>query len=236
MDQDFESDDLDLTLYADADELIEEVTSQVLAQIATGISERGRFDLVLTGGTLGTALSEELIEHFNSVAHDYQGLHIWFSDERYVERKSSERNAAPFESTLKNSHISVHQIPPADEVSAEVALQRYSEEVSGITFDLTILGLGPDGHVASIFPSRPELDITDDLFLITDSPKPPATRISFSMRLINEAREVWIIAAGASKADAVTAIIESDTSVPASYVSGAEHTRLIVDTEAFFAE
>ena len=96
--------------------------------------------------------------------------------------------------------------------------------------------MGPDGHVASIFPGRSELDITDDLFLISDSPKPPSIRISFSMRLINDAHEVWIIAAGASKADAVTAIIESDTSVPASYVRGSQHTRLIVDTEAFFAE
>ena len=236
LEDDFDADDLDLTLYSDAQELVEEVASQVLAHIAQGLSERERFNLVLTGGTLGLALSQALINHFNSVTHEYQGLHIWFSDERYVERTSSERNAFPFETHLHNSNIAVHQVPALGEASPDDARRHYANEVAGITFDLNVLGVGPDGHVASIFPGRPELDLTDDIFLITDSPKPPATRVSFSMRLINEAREVWLIAAGASKADAVTAIIESDTSMPASYVRGAQHTRLIVDTEAFFAE
>ena len=236
LEEEFDSDELDLTLYSDAQELVEEVTSQVLAQIAQGLSERDRFDLVLTGGTLGLALSEALVTHFNSVPHEYKGLHIWFSDERFVERTSAERNALPFEQKLHNSNITVHHVQTKGEVSAEEACADYAAEIKGITFDLSILGVGPDGHVASIFPGRPELDITDDVFLISDSPKPPSIRISFSMRLINEAREVWLIAAGASKADAVTAIIESDTSMPASYVRGAHHTRLIVDTEAFFAE
>ena len=236
IEEDFEGDDLDLTLYADAEELVVEVTSQILAQIAQGIAERDRFDLVLTGGTLGLALSESLINHFNSVPHDYQGLHIWFSDERLVERNSSERNAIAFEKSLKNSNIVVHQAPASNEANPEQSLAIFAQEVKGVHFDLNILGLGPDGHVASIFPGRSELDITDDCFLITDSPKPPAIRISFSMHLINQAREVWIIAAGVSKAEAVTAIIESDTSVPATYVRGAQHTRLIIDTEAFFSE
>jgi len=233
---DSDNDDLDLTLYADAQELVEEVSSQVLAVIAQGLTENERFDLVLTGGTLGLQLSQTLIDHFNTVSHEYQGLHIWFSDERYVARKSSERNAAPFEELLTNTRIVVHQVPAADEATAEEALELYSKAVSGISFDLNILGLGPDGHVASIFPGRSELDMTSDLFLITDSPKPPSTRISFTMHRINSSKEVWMIASGASKADAVTAIIESDTSVPASYVRGAEHTRLIIDTEAFFTE
>ena len=236
LEEEFGADELDLTLYSDAQELVEEVASQVLAHIAQGLSERDEFHLVLTGGTLGLALSQALIAHFNSVPHDYQGLHIWFSDERYVERSSTERNALPFENELQNHNITVHQVLSVGEAEPEEARRRYADEVAGIAFDINILGVGPDGHVASIFPGRKELDITDDIFLITDSPKPPSVRISFSMKLINEAREVWLIAAGASKADAVTAIIESDTSVPASYVRGAHHTRLIVDTEAFFAE
>lgn len=236
IDEEFESDDLDLTLYTDAAELVAEVTSQILAQIAAGIAARDRFDLVLTGGTLGISLAESLIHHFNLVPHDYHGLHIWFSDERFVERSSPERNAIAFEKSLKNSNIVVHQALPSDEADALESLTKLRDEVKGVSFDLNVLGLGPDGHVASIFPGRKELDITDDLFLISDSPKPPSTRISFSMHLINQAREVWIIAAGASKANAVTAIIESDTSVPATYVRGAQHTRLIIDTEAFFSE
>jgi len=74
------------------------------------------------------------------------------------------------------------------------------------------------------------------VFLIEDSPKPPATRISFTMATINSSQNVWLVASGESKADAVTKILEGDSSVPASYVRGSRHTRLIIDTEAFFAE
>ena len=90
--------------------------------------------------------------------------------------------------------------------------------------------------MASLFPGIADIDDCRKVFAITDSPKPPAVRVSFTMSLINSAAEVWIVAAGESKADAVTKIIEGDLSIPASYVRGNSHTRLIVDTEAFFSE
>jgi 6-phosphogluconolactonase len=96
--------------------------------------------------------------------------------------------------------------------------------------------MGPDGHVASLFPGIADIDDVRSIFAITDSPKPPAVRISFTMKQINSAQEVWMVAAGEGKAAAVTKIIEGDISIPASYVRGNSHTRLIVDTEAFFTE
>ena len=81
-----------------------------------------------------------------------------------------------------------------------------------------------------------DVDDQRSIIAITNSPKPPAERVSFTMQMINKAEEVWIVAAGEGKADAVTKIIEGDLSVPASYVRGNSHTRLIVDTEAFFSE
>lgn len=81
-----------------------------------------------------------------------------------------------------------------------------------------------------------DLDDLRTVFLLEDSPKPPLTRISFTMATINSASKVWMVATGESKADAVTKIIEADLSIPASYVKGRDHTRLIVDTDAFFAE
>ena len=81
-----------------------------------------------------------------------------------------------------------------------------------------------------------DLDDRRDVFAITDSPKPPSSRISFTMKFINEAREVWIVASGESKAEAVAKIIEGDLSIPASYVSAQVRTRLIVDQAAFFTE
>ena len=87
-------DQLDLTLYADANELAEEVTSQIRLAIENGLLARGEFHRVVTGGTLGVQISQLSVCAFNSAPELYKGLHIWFSDERFVELESNERNAA----------------------------------------------------------------------------------------------------------------------------------------------
>lgn len=230
-------DELDLTLYADATELAEEVTVQILAAIEKGLKLRSQFHLVLTGGTLGVQISESLVNEFNADPDGFAGLHIWWSDERFVPADSVERNAFPFHKTLKNSKIVIHEVLAAD-IAKDIdeAVSDYDLALENVDIDLNILGLGPDGHVASLFPGLADVDDHRKVFAITDSPKPPAVRVSFTMSLINSAEEVWIVAAGESKADAVTKIIEGDLSIPASYVRGNSHTRLIVDTEAFFSE
>ena len=227
--------ELDLTLYTDAQELAEEATVQALVAIESGLLARGEFHLVLTGGTLGIQISQMLVGAFNSAPELYQGLHIWFSDERYVDTNSPERNAAPLHGTLTNFNVIVHEaLAPDSPATIDEAVKNYVDALTGVSIDLNILGVGPDGHVASLFPGVADLDDQRSIFSITDSPKPPAARISFTMKMINEAREVWIIAAGESKADAVAKIIEGEFSVPASYVSAVSRTRLIVDQAAFF--
>jgi 6-phosphogluconolactonase len=230
-------DELDLTLYADATELSEEVTVQILAAIEKGLKLKSQFHLVLTGGTLGIQISEALVNEFNADLDAFKGLHIWWSDERFVEADRIERNAFPFHLTVANRNIRIHEGLPYD-VGANIddAVADYALALENVDLDLNILGLGPDGHVASLFPGIADIDDTRSIFAITDSPKPPAARISFTMKTINSAEEVWIVAAGESKADAVTKVIEGDLSIPASYVRGNSHTRLIVDTEAFFSE
>ena len=230
-------DELDLTLYADSAELSEEVTVQILAAIEKGLKLKNQFHLVLTGGTLGVQISESLVNEFNADLEAFKGLHIWWSDERYVPADSVERNAFPFHNTVRNRNILIHEGLASDKsANVEEAVADYALALENVDIDLNILGLGPDGHVASLFPGIADIDDVRTIFAITDSPKPPASRISFTMKTINSAAEVWIVAAGESKADAVTKIIEGDLSIPASYVRGNSHTRLIVDTEAFFAE
>ena len=230
-------DEIDLTLYADSYELADEVTAQILIAIESGLMANGVFHLVLTGGTLGVQISEALRSAWNAAPELYEGLHIWWSDERFVDLESSERNAAPLHGTLTNSNISVHEsLAPNTPATIDDAVENYSQALKEVTIDLNILGVGPDGHVASLFPGVADLDDQRNIFAITDSPKPPASRISFTMKFINEAREVWIVAAGESKAEAVAKIIEGDLSIPASYVSAQVRTRLIVDQAAFFAE
>jgi 6-phosphogluconolactonase len=233
---DFE-DELDLTLYSDSAELAEEVTVQILAAIEKGLKLKSQFHLVLTGGTLGVQISEGLVKEINADPDGFDGLHIWWSDERFVPADSVERNAFPFHKTVTNKKIVIHQ-GLASDVAANVdeAVADYALALENVDLDLNILGLGPDGHVASLFPGIVDIDDQRSTFAITDSPKPPAMRISFTMKTINSAAEVWIVAAGENKADAVTKVIEGDLTIPASYVRGNSHTRLIVDTEAFFSE
>ena len=234
--EDFD-DDLDLTLYADPVELLSQVLSQLNEVIEIGLRANGEFHLALTGGTLGTDLSQALVEQCNANPDRYQGLHIWWSDERFVERNSQEQNSAPLLRTLTSSAITIHFVKASDEVSSiDEAVADYSRELGENFMDLTILGLGPDGHIASLFPGAAHIDRLEKVIAITDSPKPPAVRATFTLSMINASTLVWIIAAGASKADAVTKIIEGDLSIPASYVRAADHTRLIVDTDAFFTE
>lgn len=233
---DFDS-QLDLTIYANQDELIREVSAQALQAIEDRLLSHGIFHLVLTGGTLGNAISASLVSIWNQAPDMYSGLHIWWSDERFVASDSEERNAFPLHGKLLNSNITVHESIASDSgKSISDAVIDYQLALEGVVIDLNILGLGPDGHVASLFPGIADLDDERDIFAITDSPKPPSARISFTMNFINQGREVWIVAAGESKADAVAKIIEGDTSIPASYVSAVERTRLLLDQAAFLAD
>ena len=230
-------DELDLTLYADAAELAEEVTVQILAAIEKGLKLKSQFHLVLTGGTLGVQISEALVNEFNADVDAFKGLHIWWSDERFVAADSVERNAFAFHGNIKNPNISVHEGLASNQTNnVQDSASDYALAIENVDFDLNVLGLGPDGHVASLFPGMTDIDDQGGVIAVTDSPKPPAERITFTMSTINSAEEVWIVAAGESKADAVTKVIEGDLSIPASYVRGNSHTRLIVDTEAFFSE
>ncbi len=234
--EDFD-DDLDLTLYADPAELSAEVLAQLIEVIEVGLRVNGVFHLALTGGTLGTELNQGLVDHFNAHPELFQGLHIWWSDERFVERDSAEQNSAAVSKFLKHQTITVHYLKATNECSSiDEAVADYNAQLGETFMDLTILGLGPDGHVASLFPSAAHIDRLEKVIAITDSPKPPAVRASFTMSMINSSTLIWIIAAGAAKADAVTKIIEGDLSIPASYVRAVDHTRLIVDTDAFFTE
>jgi 6-phosphogluconolactonase len=230
-------DDLDLTLYADPKELLAEVLVQLIEVIETGLRINGIFHLALTGGTLGTDLTRELVAHLNANPETYQGLHMWWSDERFVKRASSDQNSAPVQSAVTNQNVAIHTLLASDEVeNIDLAVHDYLAQLGENFMDLTILGLGPDGHVASLFPGAAQIDRLEKVIAVTDSPKPPAVRASFTMSMINASTIIWIIAAGASKAEAVTKIIEGDLSIPASYVRAVDHTRLIVDTDAFFTE
>ena len=231
------NEDLDLTMYADGVALISATVVEALEIIWMHLAEKGTCHIALTGGTLGGQFAEVLVEKLNTSAKDLKGLHIWFSDERFDTADSPLRNSQPVRTGLTNTSVLVHEVKSTDDgVNVIEAAAAYEAELREITMDICILGLGPDGHVASLFPNHWDATITGRAIPITDSPKPPPQRVTFSMDFINKSDQVWIIATGEAKAPAVTQILEADRSIPAGHVMAAQLTRLIVDAEAFFAE
>lgn len=226
----------ELTLFEDSAELVISAANEALALIVRLLADKKVFHIALTGGPLGTEFAEKLIELMNG-AGDLKGLNIWFSDERFDITDSPLRNSRPVRDGLKNSSITVHEVASTDdEVSVFEAAQSYEAQLRGLTMDLCILGLGFDGHVASLFPEHWSSQATDAAIAVVDSPKPPAERVTFSMAFINSSEQVWIIASGKIKAIAAKAVIEADASVPAGHVQAAGLTRLLLDSEAFSNE
>ena len=186
----------------------------------------------LTGGTLGVAVAAALSQ-LDDLPTDR--LHCLFGDERYVALDDAERNEAQVLSvwpTLKNTSL-LRYPDPAQFDNLEAARDAFEEQlratnlVSG--FDVLILGVGPDGHVASLFPGHArggELVVAEP-----DSPKPPAQRLSLSYQLLNRAKRVWFVAAGVAKVDAIHAGLDPNGELPVARVKGLIETRWFIDRE-----
>jgi 6-phosphogluconolactonase len=118
---------------------------------------------------------------------------------------------------------------------ATAAGQQGAGQGGGVpAFDVLMLGIGPEGHVASIFPEAPAAYATGSVVAVRDSPKPPPTRISFTFSAIQAAREVWILASGAEKADAVAEALSgvSQDKLPAAGARGRDRTLFLLDQAA----
>jgi len=230
------NEDLDLTLYTDATELAEAAATEAMEAISLNLLDKGIFHIALTGGTLGIEFAQRLFSKIN-LAGDLVGLNIWFSDERFVAADSVLRNSRSIHIGLRNSSVTVHEVKaPVGGLTVQEAAASYETELHGISMNICVLGLGPDGHVASLFPNHWEPSFTGKVVSVVGSPKPPAERVSFSMSFINSSAQVWILAAGEAKAVAVTQVLAADQSIPAAHVVATDLTRLIIDIEAFFSE
>ncbi|MDP1719950.1 MAG: 6-phosphogluconolactonase [Candidatus Nanopelagicaceae bacterium] len=220
------------------DELCTTVMEMVSTRIHEEIARKGSFHLAMTGGIVGGLVCEKLISHWNAEPKKVLGLHIWWSDERFVEVGSSERNAHVLLTRLRSdSGIHIHHVLASDSgVSLEVAASRYAFDLAGIAMDLTLLGVGADGHVASLFPGATYLERAGDVTAVRNAPKSPPMRVSFSMEKINESTSVWLLASGISKRDAVAKILVGDTSIPATLAHGQKETLLFVDRDSFASE
>lgn len=227
-----------IKICANEEELAQEVANLVDIRVRQGLDVNGVFHLALTGGSLGILISKFLVSIWNQDPEEFAGLHLWWGDERFVPELSEERNALPVVVGMNDeSPIHVHQVMPSDSsVDVEVAAKRYNTDLVGIDMDIALLGLGPDGHVASLFPGKWEPNEKRDAIAISDSPKPPLRRVSFSMSKINSSRSVWFVVSGREKHEAIEKIISRDSSIPATHVHGEVETILFVDIAALASE
>lgn len=224
----------ELKIYENDFELCTAVVAKVIERIRAGLASRGIFHLALTGGTIGTLVTEGLITVWNQTPVDFYGLHIWWGDERFLPEMSEERNARPVIQHLRaGGAIHIHEAPSSDmAIDLDTAAREYRETVVGIAMDLSLFGVGPDGHVASLFPGRWSKSERSDVIAVRDSPKPPPSRITFSMAKINESESVWLLAVGENKRYAVIEIFARDKAVPAAFVHGRHETLLFLDWAA----
>jgi 6-phosphogluconolactonase len=169
------------------------------------IATSGEFHIVLSGGNTPRAVHERLV----SLKTDWSAWHIYFGDERCLPTPHPERNSC----TAHDAWLGCVGIPPMQihmipaELGAVRAAQEYTKVLREVgEFDLVMLGLGEDGHTASLFPGHEwgTAENSPDVLAVHDAPKPPPERVSLSAARLSRARRVMFLVSGASKRDAVS--------------------------------
>lgn len=204
--------------------------------------------VALTGGSMGGAVLRATLEHPRAAAIDWSLVHFWWGDERFVARDDADRNAIQSRAALLD-HIdvpaeNVHEVAAAGEgLSLDEAATAYAAELARYgtdehpwpSFAVCFLGVGPDGHIASLFPDRPEVTVTDAAALpVRNSPKPPPERVTLTRPVLNSSKRVWLVLTGADKASALGLALAgaSYSSVPAAGAKGRKRTVFFVDDAA----
>ena len=232
-----------LVRHAGPSRLIVLTGGRLLTAVLDAVAARGEAHVALTGGSMGSAVVAALADHPAADAVDWSLVHFWWGDERFLpagdpDRNDTQNDDAGLRSLTGDSQL-VHRIAGPDEVdSAQESARLYEEELrthGNGTFDIVLLGVGPDGHVASLFPGHPQQQAGDSIAVaIHGSPKPPPTRISLTAECLSRSRQVWFIVAGQDKADAVAKGVVGVTAAQSStgLVRGQERTLWLVDEAA----
>ncbi len=226
----------------DADTLATRVAARLLERLAEAQADERVPSICLTGGSIAEKLHAELARLSATSDVDWSRVDVWWGDERFVAADDADRNARQAREALLD-HVDVdparvHEMPAAGSLSLEEAAAAYADELrtrGNDDFDVMMLGMGPDGHVASLFPGHPQLDVDDRTAVaVTDSPKPPPERISLTYAALNRSRAVWFLVTTGDKAQAAhRAITGADLhEVPAAGVHGEQETVWFLDEAA----
>ena len=229
-----------LVEHPDKQSLSDAVGARLVTALVDAQSRRGVARLVLTGGSMGSAVLASAATTPGRSAVDWTRVEVWWGDERYLAAGDPDRNDVQNDeaglSGLGLVPRNVHRVAGPDlSASAEESAAAYAGTLADVdAFDVVLLGVGPDGHVASLFPGHPAQLTEGDTVAVHDSPKPPPTRVSLTASRLCRSRQVWFLVAGRDKAGAVTDGLElaaADRS-SAALVMGTEATLWLVDRDA----
>ena len=180
--------------------------------------------LALAGGSTPLRAYERL----GGLRSDWSGVHLWYGDERCVPEGDEDANHTMASRALDAPAATWHRI--RGELGPDAAAADYAEELAGVTLDLTLLGMGEDGHTASLFPGNPALDLDGIAVGVRGSPKPPPERVSLALDFLNASGRIVLLVTGAGKRDALARVLAGpDPDVPASLL---ERARLTVVADA----
>jgi len=215
--------------FATADQVAEAACAQILTAAEAAIAERGRFKLVLAGGTT----PEKVYRLLGKAAADWSKWYIYYGDERCLPADHADRNSMIATQTL------LAQVPipsaqiftlPAELGPEEGALQYRQTVADALPFDMVLLGMGEDGHTASLFPGH--VHNTDELtHPVYDSPKPPPERVSVSAKALSDTRRLIFLITGKNKQEPVKQWREG-VNLPVATIEPATPVEIYIDSEA----
>ncbi len=194
--------------FADAEAVATAVANVVIRTVQQAVRARGICHLALAGGTT----PRQCYSRLRQADLPWQALHIWFGDERCLPVGDDQRNDTMADAAWLH-HVpipaaNIHRI--AAESGAEQAALAYSKDLAGITIDLALLGMGEDGHTASLFPNHPEIHAAQPAVAVHHAPKLPADRVSMSLATLNAARQRLVMVTGRSKKTVWESIAQGD--------------------------
>lgn len=231
------------------DVLAEAVAARLATRIADAQAARGHAAVVLTGGRIAARFHAALCQSPVRQAVDWSAVDFWWGDERFLPAGHPERNETQARDHLLGrlpvDPARIHPMPASDTPGCddpETAAAEYARQLAEAArgdaqlpqFDVVMLGVGEDAHVASVFPEQPAIYEERPVVGVRGAPKPPAKRVTLTYPAINSADEVWLVAAGAGKADAVALAMSGagPKQAPAAGVGGVSHTRWLLDRTA----
>jgi 6-phosphogluconolactonase len=232
----------ELVVHGDASTLALVTAGRLIAVLLDAQSARGSASLVLTGGGIGIDVLAALGHHPARDAVAWQVVDLWWGDERWLPSHDPLRNDQAAQQALLD-HLPleparIHRVAGSEGLpTIDAASAAYASELAvAAPPDVVLLGVGPEGHVASIFPRSPALAETTKLAVaVRSSPKPPTSRVTMTLPAIRRSRQVWVLACGPEKAQAVAHCLAENASErdwPAAGARGSERTLWLVDEAA----